>query len=361
MHLRESLVPGLVLLTIMISCQTDGPSHMQTRIPYHTLIVTDSIGLEHGDPMNIFGRISGVHSHPEGGVLLLDSGKNILSLYIPGGDIQALASQGEGPGEFLRASEMALSGEEILVLDRGKRRILRFSNGGDFLGEATYSGVPEVHSIWGRGNGNLIAILIGMEPGDANQMSITVDVSDFDPNSGEASSMYHQSWLPPYNGIYRFISDMEICAGADGPTFLCLDTSEYLISIIGDSGNIIGTIQRDDVPRVPLTQEEISEAERVQEERLQGQFIFQGRNDPNPYRSIIQLAGVDSLGRLWVSRAIGEDSLHFDVWNQEGTLVEEAGLQWESSREPVKARIDQGGRYLVTTNNSSVVRVYIID
>jgi len=58
---------------------------------------------------------------------------------------------------------------------------------------------------------------------------------------------------------------------------------------------------------------------------------------------------------------VAQDSIHFDIWTQSGELVEQAGLNWPDSNEPVRPWIDNGGCFLTTTETASIVRVYLVE
>jgi hypothetical protein len=131
------------------------------------------------------------------------------------------------------------------------------------------------------------------------------------------------------------------------------------VNILDSNAEVVGEIYRPDIERVPRSEEEIEAIRLMQQERQGNEFLFQGQNDPNPYETLIQLAGTDSLGRLWIWNLndISDSYIRFDIWTPEGEMVEQAEIEWKN-REPVVPLVDSGGIIFRTTDEASIVRIY---
>ncbi len=303
---------------------------------------------------------SSVH-HPDGGLLILDRAANNLRYFLPNGDVIVLASQGSGPGCIQRASEMVIAGNQILVIDKGKRCISRYSLSGEYLDADTPTGLFEPYGAFGLLNGDILTMVLGFYMNEIDEIELFVRVGKYNDSLEYSTEYFYQTWQPPYNGIYSTLSMMRYSTSPTGPVFLCPDPSEYKVTVLGIHGETTCEILRPDIDRVSRSSEEIDAIRQRQQEKLRNEYLFQGRNDPNPYESIIQLAGVDSLNRLWIwtLNDVSDGYIRFDIWTDQGELVEQAEIEWEN-REPVTPWVDSGGVLLRTTDEASVVRIYEI-
>lgn len=87
-----------------------------------------ALGVEDGEPSQIFGDITGVITLRDGNILLLDGKAGVLSLFSPEGTlIDAAGRIGDGPGEFRNPKLVGVRHDSILVLDAMLRRISVFA------------------------------------------------------------------------------------------------------------------------------------------------------------------------------------------------------------------------------------------
>ncbi|MCK5134074.1 MAG: hypothetical protein KAR40_18230 [Candidatus Sabulitectum sp.] len=350
-----------IISLLLFSCGNEESKTCPWEAVTHSeLVVIDSIG-SMTDPLQMLGIVVGSIHHPDGGLLVLDRISNNLRLFQPDGEIVVLAPEGSGPGCIQRASEMVIAGDQILVIDKGKRSILRYSLSGEHLGIDTPTGLFEPYGIFGFANGDILSMVLGFQMSEADEVELFIRIGQYNDSLEYSTEYFYQTWLPPYNGIYSAISMMRYCSSPDGPVYFCPDLSEYKVIILGADAEAIGEIYRPDIERVSRSEEEIEAIRQRQQERQGNEFLFQGRNDPNPYMTLIQLAGTDSLNRLWIWKLndISDGYIRLDIWTPEGELVEQAEIEWKN-REPVAPFVDSGGVLLKTTEEASVVRIYEI-
>ncbi|MCK4505781.1 MAG: 6-bladed beta-propeller [Candidatus Aegiribacteria sp.] len=88
------------IIMILTGCEADETPPELPLIEYK-LVITDSIGVEIGDPNYILGwPVSLTHS-PDGNIVFLDRMKQSVFMYTPDGEfIRTIGREGEGPGEF---------------------------------------------------------------------------------------------------------------------------------------------------------------------------------------------------------------------------------------------------------------------
>lgn len=350
-----------IISLLLFSCvNDDNKADSWETITNRELIVIDSIG-SMANPLQMLGIVASSVHHPDAGILVLDRISNNLRLFQPDGEIVVLAPEGSGPGCIQRASEMVIAGNQILVVDKGKRSILRYSLSGEHLEIDTPTGMFEPYGLFGLVSGDILSTVLGFQMNAADEVELFIRIGQYNDSLECSTEYFYQTWLPPYNGIYSAISMMRYCSSSDGPVYFCPDPSEYKVTILGADAEVISEICRPDIERVSRSEEEIEAIRQRQQERQGNEFLFQGRNDPNPYETLIQLAGVDSLNRLWIwtLNDISDGHICFDIWTPEGEMVEQAEIEWEN-REPVVPLVDSGGIMFRTTAEASVVRIYKI-
>ena len=345
---------------LLCSCGNRETGDLREAVTHRVLMVSDSIG-SMASPLQMLGIVASSIHHPDGGLLVLDRISNNLRLFQPDGEIIVLAPEGSGPGCIQRASEMMIAGNQILVIDKGKRSILRYSLSGEHLEIDTPTGMFEPYGLFGLASGDILSTVLGFQMNSADEVELFIRFGQYNDSLECSTEYYYQTWLPPYNGIYSAISMMRYCSSPAGPVYFCPDISEYKVNILDSNAEVVDEIYRPDIERVSRSEEEIEAIRQRQQERQGNEFLFQGRNDPNPYETIIQLAGVDSLNRLWIwtLNDVSDGYICFDIWTPEGEMVEQAEIEWENS-EPVVPLVDSGGIMLRTTDEASVVRIYKI-
>jgi len=302
MILQLIKTPFLCFIIGMLSLACSGETGGQGTpdVPYRNLSIVDSIGSEFGAISPVLGKVSGVLHHPRGGVLVLDGISNVLMYIEPDGEVSLYATSGSGPGHLLNATEMALAGNEILVLDKAKRRILKYSLAGEYLDNDISLGLLELNGLIGRQDGCILALQLSFEQDQNGQIDLLSTIGTFNESLEVSGIIDQKRWEPPYNEIYSTISQLRFCAGESGPIYYSPDASNYFVEVIDITGEQIGLIARSDVERIALTDEEIDEVSRLQEEQLRGQFIFQGVNPPNPFERIILLVLTHLAGSGWL-------------------------------------------------------------
>ncbi len=139
---RRWAVESLVLLS---GCLLAGVNSAigQTGTPEVTLSEGIlALGVEDGDPSQVFGDITGVITLRDGRILLLDGKAGLLSLFSPRGALLDAAGRiGDGPGEFRSPKLVAVRQDSVLLLDTMLRRMSVFALGAGGLTFARTFGI----------------------------------------------------------------------------------------------------------------------------------------------------------------------------------------------------------------------------
>lgn len=347
-------------MLLMIACNGNRDDYIDVN--RNTLIIADSIGSE-TDSLRMLGVIGSTACLPDGGLLVLDSGFNTLRLFHDSGEVSVLVSEGSGPGLLQQASEMVVAADRILIMDRGKRCILEYDSQGNYLDDDIETGIMQPYGLFGLDNGNLVTMMLDFQMDENNEIELFIRIAQCDEDLNPVTEFYYRTWDPPYNQLYSTISSLRYAVSSGGLFYLCEDPSIYSVTVMGSAGDTVSVITRDDIGRVQLSDAEIEEIRTLQRESMGNEYLFQGENEPSHFRSLIRLAGADSLGRLWIwdLRYIEDNVIHFDIWDSSGTLVEMAEIPWPESREPVVPRVDSGGVILTTNEEASEVKIYRLE
>lgn len=361
--IRTIVIVGLSLSSVaaISSCTSrEGPADAVLTLDCQKLDVVDSIGKEFGDSLQMLGVITDVAHHPSGGILVLDGSVNELRLYSTSEDAAVIAGAGSGPSQLLEAKCMAVCGNRVVVADKGKHRLLSYTLEGQYLDGDVPCGRFVPTTLVGREGGEFLAVLPSLEAGENGIPVFAMTMGIFSDSVVPRDTCYYRRWSPPFDEVYILSEVFDVTTGMMGPAYICEDNTEYQIEIRSVCGDSIGEICLQDAPRLPKTQEEIQSDIEEMNESHRGDYFYEGDISPPNYHRLIDLSGVDSLERLWVRDFAVEDSLHFDIWNDEGELVAEAGLPWPDSRPPVIASVDEGGLLLYTNQQADIVRLYMV-
>jgi hypothetical protein len=92
------------------------------------------LGAVDGPPESTFNRIVDARLGPDGTLLVLDGGDHLIKVFDESGTpLRTIGGEGEGPAEFLAASNLSLRGDTLWVLDWRLQKIASFDIGGTLL------------------------------------------------------------------------------------------------------------------------------------------------------------------------------------------------------------------------------------
>ncbi len=277
----------------------DGPDVMVTAATEDIYTVGSYVG----DEWETFGTVAAVAFDGEGNLYILDQGAHqVVVVGADGGFIRTVGKGGGGPGEFQRASRLAvLPDRRLAVFDFGMPGAFEvFDSEGRFL-----SSTPSELMLIGPGarlhplpDGRLVAAggtrmrlpfagSSAEEPGDpaAQENRRPVEVITLD---GEEPRILYAAWeLPPEERENR--QEMRLGAGSSRSVFMSVrgvrgfepglhlgvlsdgrialaDSTGYRVKLVALDGRVTGLLERP-IPPLPVT-ESIQEGYRAQ--RVEG-------------------------------------------------------------------------------------------
>ncbi|MCK5036887.1 MAG: hypothetical protein KAS73_13420 [Candidatus Sabulitectum sp.] len=323
----------------------DQSSEATISIPHYELVSTGSYGVEMGDSLNMIGSIADCCYHPDGSVLILDRAA-MLVRRVNQEEVTLISRAGEGPGEMIFPQSLCcLPDGKILVADEGKREVMEFSTAGDYLGSYFTTDRYVPHLMFPVDSTSIAGAMLDLQMGEG-QILFAVNFVRFDENSAPSVVFNRREWEWPAPELYTEIEMMHYTAAPDGTFYLTMDNTEYSVSIYSASGELTGSIQRSDLPRIAKTEEEIEEEIVLFEERAVEDQAYTGGYEPCPYHQMISLVGVDEDSNLWIERLGGDPETEgclFDVWDSEGNLVHTASFQEPEASSDILFHADQYG------------------
>jgi hypothetical protein len=92
------------------------------------------IGAVDGPIETTFNRVNDARLGPDGMLLILDRGDHLIKVFDEAGTpLRTVGGEGQGPAEFLAASNLTLSGDTLWVLDWRLQKVTGFDIGGALL------------------------------------------------------------------------------------------------------------------------------------------------------------------------------------------------------------------------------------
>ncbi len=321
----------------------------------------------------IFGVIGGVLSDEAGNFYLLDTQLSEVFKFSSGGQYQkSITQKGEGPGEISLCYFCGLWDQDIMAcLNISPEAVVRFDLEGTPLSQLKATPLPDLGSeetisvySFSRRDGFIVGYgqHFFFAEGEMSQISF---LSTFDDDMdeifryGQQPTGYNFRKPITVNEEKDFIAHTRWALGLGGEVYLVPDRTGFLIEVRDPQGTVLRKIQRE----WPL---EKRSKEEKQEAKNGYQFSTNGMDIPDiSYRisdyppSIQNLNWVDD--QLWVatSRTIKKSketqTYVVDVFNQEGTLLEERTYRIPFDREKDEVHWLGKGRAIVVKNIHSAM------
>lgn len=278
----------------------------------------DSIGIESGDSCYVFGDATSADFTSEGGIVVLDGVNCRVSFFDSTGEFRSSVSiQGQGPGEFNSPTFLkTLPGGGFMVFGQEERKICLYDSRMNLLDEhlfyesnrlgpykvypladTSYAANFSILSAAGDSVSNTILLLSG-----DSSITITRRTAPYDPDF---------AWQTNTAMVFTTAPDGSILVANRA-------TEEWRIVQFDQSGQLLGSIERDYEP-VRKSDEQLSdEMELARQRYLNGMGTLDGFNwQPDEYLPAISEIQVDSQDRVWVKRG-GYREIVYDVMTLDG-------------------------------------------
>ncbi len=323
------LLPLALSILILLSCrasetETEIVSADQTSTPSLTVEKIDSIGIETGDSLYVFGAITDVEILPDGNIMILDGSYANIRIFSPDGlHLITISKRGEGPGELSHPQSLIKwQNGTIGVIDPNSGGVHRFSGEGEWLGLdlAVSHNIPANPIVMSDSEFVCFKARFDMDGESVNEIAT---IGLFPVSLDPAISYWEKTlpWEPSNMGnltLELFLTNYWTANPATGDVFVCpFNEDSYSIQCFNGDGTQIGTITREHTPE-PKTDEEI------QEEKDFIVFTLGGNSDNNhgfnydcdPWLNHLPVTGlyIGPEGNLW-ARHGGTEVPTFDIWN----------------------------------------------
>ena len=358
------VAPAALGLILAAACGSDEAGDAGGSAPERasgaSLAVVDTIGVGMGDSLYMFGTVDALAHGPDGEVLVLDGMRNSIGRYSPEGEfLNWIGREGEGPGELLHPSDMALVPERgLAVNDLAQSRITFFDQQGD-VGEEIKGFTPFPPT---RLCGSTIGLVGSRREFDrqGNRYGFAVGLWTGSP---EMDRLYH-SRMMEFNrdDIQRTVSATSITFAAsqfDGRVYVApLSTEEYSVLIYSPEGTLEAEISqsRPSVrrPEADIEREREDMNRQLREEGAPEDMLW----EPREHRYQIAGLWVGPENRLWILDGTCEDPL-FHVCSPQCEALFDcrveglSGSHWDFA-------IDAGGFMATQSDPLDFPRVYIL-
>jgi hypothetical protein len=300
--------------------------------PSRYLVITDSIGIDHGDTNYVMGGIEGLEYGPDGNILVLDCGRSCVRIYSPEGEyLRQVAGCGSGPGELQNPTFIAVSQDGIVYISGSGGDILgvhayEYSTG-EWLGsEQTF--VPP-SCLEGCEGSSYVRKTIGFQMReDEPYLLITIAKHDYLMDE-PLVVLYEESLrldLTDEAGLLELDwYGYDIAADEHGQVYIApRSTGEALVITYDSTGSEIRRI-RLDLKATARTEDEMQMERNI----LRAKAIASGENpqglEPDPFKPLIRGLDIDDQGNLWVLHG-GPSVPTFSVFSAGGEFLHTASV-----------------------------------
>lgn len=331
------LIAAQTVVLCLSGCGQDAAQTVEDPFPDRIeLTVADSIGIEMGDSVYVFGSIIDVCHGPAGEILVLDQIICAVRVYDSEGNyVTQIGRSGDGPGELrLPLSIACLEDGRIFVNDPMKNSLISYDSSYAYIENITdWSNGPPMDPA-GLDGSSYSGMRIGFEVNDTNFEIIRLLGSFSDSTEPDIVYLEDRTAASPgdFSGMLSAMLFAFAHTGDDTGRFFYSPISSEVYEVFAfdaDGGSLFHIIQ--DIPGAEKTLSEI-EDEKIY---INSWVTRMGTSgvvidwQPDPYRYMIKMLGVDSNDRLWVQRGTELAPL-FDVYDMLGEHLFSAQLPIES-------------------------------
>ncbi|PIE53340.1 hypothetical protein CSA37_02030 [Candidatus Fermentibacteria bacterium] len=358
------LIVGILVLHLFLSCGNDArePSSStasQSGIQDVTLEIRDTLKVPPGD---FIANVADVCGHPELGILVLDNIALSVRYSSNNGSSATMCEGGSGPGELLYPLSIAcFSDGRFLIADEMKNEVMIYSQQGEYVDTCLLTEwyVPYKMITY---DSAIVCDLVELDY-SADIPEYTYSVRKYVDGEFIPQHVYAElRWDWDSSDFYTDIEMFDFTASHNRDIYIAKDVSRYLIEVFSPSGEFRYLINRSDVPRLPKSDQVIQDETAEFERWARQDQAYMGGYQPSSCYPVIELAGVDSEGNLWVRRLdLASGNIVFDIYDSDGSLFGCAELPIGQYSEKLQIKIDQYGMYASTTDESDNAAVYSIN
>lgn len=348
-----------------------GPDETPPELPSieYKLVITDSIGVEIGDPEYILGwPLSPTHS-PEGNIAFVDKMKHTAFMFTPDGEfIRTIGREGEGPGEFHLPWALSFySDGSMLISD--PYAITLFDSNCEYQNEMTWTSFcPSL--ITALDSGGFIGLKTEYLPGEDGIVIIsTLARWDGDEEPSVEYFSIECEWIIEQvtdNSRFRE-SDIICCAARNGRVFYSQSSiDDFVIYGCELDGTPFLYIEDGNVHRVRKSEDEL----RTEMDNYVSFINMITGNAPgantdvklDPYKRTVLGMFIDGEEKLWVRLGCYSEIV-FRVYDMSGEILFHAMVEYNG--DPVdliswEITGDEHGFLGINTSHAYWQRIYML-
>jgi len=354
---------------ILIGCGADESPPELPDIEYR-LVITDSIGVETGDPeYMLIWPVSLTHS-PEGNIVFLDRMKHAAFMYTPDGEfIRTVGREGEGPGEFHMPSSLEFNSDGNLLIG-DMYEIALFDSDYDLMSQMTWPHTAP-YFINALNDGGFIGIQRIPRPEENRILWVSTLArwdGDYDPSVEYFSIEFE--WRIDSDGIDHSSfreSSIYNCATSDGRVFYSQSSiDKFEIHGCEPDGTPFLHIVDENFHRVRKSEEELQaemDAFNSLINRMSGGSPRQVNVKLDPYKHTVLGMFIDGEERIWV-RLGCYPGIVFRVYDFSGEILFHAMVEYDGN--PVDLNTweitgDEHGFLAYNASYDQYQRIYMLE
>lgn len=310
------------LIVLLISCKNgEMPSQTEVHVQ-HQLLLYDSIGVDTGDSLYLFGDVWGSAYTHDGRIAVLDRMYNGIKYYSQQCVyLESFQPVGQGPGEFTALDRMVSGDQGMLILGSYyDHKVALYAGDRTLIREIAFTNAGRRGPIRlqaGRDSSFVVSSFV-----TPCEDSVGTEIALF--KESEVPSVVYRTRLVRYSdGInYQAQTAMSFGTAPDGRVYIADNGSDsYTVVCYSAEGDSLFSFSKDSFS--PIAKPD-SVVEQEMARALQSYTRYHGSPEgfdytPNPYYLSVTSISVDGNGRVWVR---GESDLTTaDLFTADGDFL----------------------------------------
>ena len=367
MNTSAGILISISIITILTGCGSDETPPELPEIEY-ILVITDSIGVEIGDPEYILGwPVSPTHS-PDCNIVFVDRMKHAAFMYTPEGEfIRTIGREGEGPGEFHIPWVVSfLSDGTMLIGD--PRSITLFDSNCEYQSRMTWP-LFNPFLITALDSGGFIGKETEFLP-DEDGVTFVSTLARWDGDEDPSVEYFSVEYEWVQSDVSDFSRSREstiyCCATLDGRVFYSQSSiDEFVIHGCKPDGTPFLYIEDENFHRVRKSEEDLQAEMNAWNSLVRLALGGSSTGRPvklDPYRRVINDMFVDGEERLWV-RLGSFPGIVFRVYDFSGEILFHAMVEYDGNPADLNSWEITGDKYgflAVNTSQEYSQKVYML-
>ncbi len=357
------LIPFAAIITTIVNllaCQLS-PAQTERIVEERRLVVVDSLGVDYGEPYEVFGSISGAVFVNDSMFVVLDKGYQELRIFDI--DCTHLVSQdhhGNGPLEYRCAEYIEVTGSSFAVFEFNMPpRCIFFDHLANPISSVILDGMTSLQEPCFV-NDSIVVGFVGNIDREGDSVSIGYEIGVWNSVTGKRERVLFSRYLEVdlLESMYDLFVQLEnsIAASNTGMVFVAPDREGHEVLVFSTDGNLLDTLY---TPHdKALRDADEIELEVIWRKLRDGRI---GDWEPSDYEpGITDLQVQDSEEYLWVCYG-SYFTPSFDVYSLDGELAFNCTTHGLPEDEMIAFGITDHGILAYTICPYSFPRVYVME